>query len=122
MAVEAGKRTNRRVAANIPVEYVQTGGEKGSTEIVQISAGGCIVRTTGLDPMGKEVFLHLHLGPENAEVHLRANVVHVNPAAGTGLEFIAVSPEARELLRQYVAEKVLESASGPRRAQEGKTN
>jgi c-di-GMP-binding flagellar brake protein YcgR len=117
MTSEAGRRTNRRVVANVPVEYVQTGGIKGSTEIVQLSAGGCIVRDTGLDPRGAEVFMHFHLGPENAEVHLRAHVVHVNPEAGTGLEFISVSPEAREILRQYVAEKVLESTEGGRRPQ-----
>jgi c-di-GMP-binding flagellar brake protein YcgR len=117
MASEPSRRTNRRVVANLPAEYVQTGGVKGSTEIVQLSAGGCILRAKDLDPLGKEVFLHFHLGPENTEVHLRANVIHVNPEAGTGLEFISVSPEARELLRQFVAGKVLESTEGARRSQ-----
>ncbi|HEV2350796.1 MAG TPA: PilZ domain-containing protein [Terriglobia bacterium] len=117
MTSEAGRRTNRRVVANVLVEYVQTGGAKGSSEIIQLSAGGCIVRAIGLDPHGQEVFLHFRLGPENSEVHLRAHVVHVNPEAGTGLEFISVSPEARELLRQFVAEKVLESTQGSRRPQ-----
>lgn len=115
MTPDPGRRTTRRVVANVPVEYVQTGGAKGNTEITQISAGGCILRAANLDPQGPEVFLHFRLGPENAEVHLRAHVVHVNPEAGTGLEFIAVSPEARELLRQFVAAKVLESADGGRR-------
>ncbi|HLY62861.1 MAG TPA: PilZ domain-containing protein [Terriglobia bacterium] len=115
MTSEAGRRTNRRVAASVPVEYVQTGGAKGSSEIVQLSAGGCILRATDLDPRGPEVFLHLRLGPENTEVHLRANVVHANPEAGTGLEFISVSTEARDLLRQYVAGKVLESTASGRR-------
>jgi c-di-GMP-binding flagellar brake protein YcgR len=105
------------VVATIPVDYVQTGGAKGSSEIVQLSAGGCVLTATGLDPLGSEVFLHFHLGPENAEVHLRAHVVHVNTDSGTGLEFILVSPEARELLRQFVAEKVLQSTEGPRRPQ-----
>jgi len=103
--------------ANVPVEYVQTGGAKGTSEILQLSAGGCVVRATGLDPNGPEVFLHFHLGPENTEVHLRAHVVHVSPEAGTGLEFISVSPEARELLRQFVAEKVLQSTESARRPQ-----
>lgn len=116
MTSEAGRRTNRRVAANVPVEYVQTGGAKGNSEIVQLSAGGCILRATDLDPRGPEVFLHFHLGPEKSEVHLRAHVVHVNPEAGSGMEFISVSPEARELLRQFVAEKVLESTGEARRA------
>ena len=115
MTSEAGRRTNRRVVANVPVEYVQTGGAKGSSEIVQLSAGGCILRATDLDPRGPEVFLHFRLGPDNAEVHLRAHVVHVYQQAGTGMEFISVSIEARDLLRQFVAEKVLESTAGPRR-------
>lgn len=115
MSSEPSRRTNRRVMANVPVEYVQTGGAKGSSEIVQLSAGGCILRATDLGPLGPEVFLHFHLGPENTEVHLRAHVVHVNPDSGTGLEFISVSPEARELLRQFVAEKVLQSTEGARR-------
>jgi hypothetical protein len=94
---------------------VQTGGVKGSSEIVQLSAGGCILRATDLDPLGPEVFLHFRLGPENIEVHLRARPVHVNQEMGTGLEFISVSIEARELLRHYVAEKVLESTARTQR-------
>ena len=117
MSSESSRRTNRRVTASVPVEYVQTGGAKGSSEIVQLSAGGCVLRATGLDPMGAEVFLHFQLGPKSAEVHLRAHVVHVNPDSGTGLEFISVSPEACELLRQFVAEKVLQSTEGSQRHQ-----
>jgi c-di-GMP-binding flagellar brake protein YcgR len=97
------------------VEYVQTGGAKGSTEIVQLSAGGCVLGTTDLNSRGPEVFLHFRLGLESPEIHLRAHVIHVNPESGTGLEFISVSPEARDLLRQFVAEKVLESTEGVRR-------
>ena len=116
MTAEPGRRTNRSIPVNLPDEFVQTGGSKGSSEIVQLSAGGCVLRDTGLDLNGQDVFLHFRLGPENSEIHLRARVIHVNADSGTGLEFILVSPEARDLLRHYVAEKVLESAESPQRS------
>jgi hypothetical protein len=104
MIENAGRRASTRVGVRIPVRYVQTGGAQGDSEITQLSAGGCIISATGLDPRGPDVFLHFCLGKDNVEIHLRARVIHVEEGKGTGLEFGLVSPEGRELLRQQVAE------------------
>jgi hypothetical protein len=87
----------------IPVRYVQTGGAQGDSEIIELSAGGCIISATGLDPRGPDVFLHFRLGKDNLELHLRARVIHIEEGTGAGLEFGLISPEGRELLRQQVA-------------------
>lgn len=112
MTHDAGRRASRRVGVGIPVTYVPTGGEQAATEIVQLSAGGCIVSTTDLDPLGPEIFLHFRVTADNVEIHLRARVVHLVEGKGTGLEFVLVSPQDRELLRQHVAERVAQSATG----------
>lgn len=104
MIENAGRRASTRVGARIPVHYVQTGGAQGDSEIIQLSAGGCIISATDLDPRGPDVFLHFRLGKDNLELHLRARVIHIKGGEGTGLEFGLVSPEGRELLRRQVAE------------------
>lgn len=102
MAQQAGNRASRRVPVSIPVGYFQQGRAPGVGNIIQLSAGGCLLTETNLDVDGPEVFLHFSLGGEHGEVHLRGRVVHCHIEEGTGLEFVAVSPEGRDLLRQYV--------------------
>ena len=114
MTQHAGKRTSRRVKVSIPAAYSQKGRAKGASEIVELSAGGCTMTETNLHLDGPEVFIHFRIGAEQQEVHLRAHVVYVTSGVGTGLEFFSVSPEGRELLRQYVEEKGAESG-GPGR-------
>jgi len=104
MIENAGRRASKRVGAHIPVHYMQTGGAQGDSEITQLSAGGCIISATDLDPRGPDVFLHFRLGKDSVELHLRARVIHIEEGTGTGLEFGLVSPEGRELLRQQVGE------------------
>jgi hypothetical protein len=113
MAPNSGNRASRRVLTNIPVGYAQAGRARGTGQIVQLSAGGCILSGAKLDPGGPEVFLHFRIGAEKREVHLRGRVVHADSVDGNGLEFIAVSPDGREMLRQFVEEKVAESVPGP---------
>src|ERR1700736_5951502 len=110
MASNSGNRASRRVETNIAVGYAQAGSTPGIGQIVQLSAGGCILYGAKLDPNGPEVFLHFRLGDNKGEVHLRGRVVHADLETGSGLEFIAVSPEGRDLLRQFVEGKVAESA------------
>jgi hypothetical protein len=104
MIENAGRRGSTRVEVKIPVRYVQTGVAQGDAQITQLSAGGCIISATDLDPRGPDVFLHFSLGKDNQEIHLRAHVIHVEIGKGSGLEYGLVSPEGRELLRQRVAE------------------
>jgi PilZ domain-containing protein len=106
------KRASRRVRVNIPAGYSQKGRAKGAAEIVELGAGGCTLTAPNLHRDGPEVFIHFRIGAEQQEVHLRAHVVYVTAGVGAGLEFFSVSPEGRELLRQYVEEKVAE-LSGP---------
>jgi hypothetical protein len=111
MAGYTGKRASRRVAVSVPVSYVQSGWTQGSAQIVELSAGGCLLSGTNLDPRGPEIFLHFRMGADKPEVHLRGHVVHARDGVGEGVEFVSVSPEGRDLLRQYVEEKVAEYAA-----------
>jgi c-di-GMP-binding flagellar brake protein YcgR len=115
MTQHTGKRASRRVRVSIPAGYSQKGRAKGAAEIVELSAGGCTMTATNFHLDGPDVFIHFRIGSEQQEVHLRAHVVYVTAGVGTGLEFFSVSPEGRELLRQYVEEKVAESAEPGRR-------
>ena|SRR5579859_1037874 len=117
MPQHTSKRASRRERVSIPAGYSQSGQAKGTAEIVELSAGGCILTATNLHRDGPEVFIHFRLGAEKQEVHLRAHVVHLTVGVGTGLEFFSVSPEGRELLRQYVEDIAAESRDPSRRPQ-----
>lgn len=117
MTQHTGKRASRRVRVSIPAGYSQSGRAKGTAEIVELSAGGCVIKATNLHRDGPEVFIHFRIGAEKQEVHLRAHVVYVAAGTGSGLEFFSVSPEGRELLRHYVDEIAAGSGEPGRRPQ-----
>ncbi len=112
MSAHAGQRASRRVPVSIPAGYVQPGKRQGVCKIVELSAGGCIVDMIKLDQRGPEVFLHFRVGREKKEVQLRARVVRLREGLGMALEFISITPENREFLRQQVEE----AADKPKRA------
>ncbi len=105
---KSGKRASRRVPVDIPAGYVQPSFARGVTRIVELSAGGCLLRKTLLDPGGPEVMLHFRFGPHKDEMELRGRVVRAQEGVGTALEFVAISPEGRERIRQLVATSPLE--------------
>ncbi len=92
----------------IPAGYSQPGRNPGVCKIVELSAGGCLVDLTGLDPRGPELTLHFRLGGEMKEFEVRARVVRLKEDVGTALEFISISPEQREFLLRYVEEAAAE--------------
>jgi len=102
------RRASPRVAASIPANYEQSGKAKGSGRIVELAAGGCILRGPEL-PAGSDVSLALRFDPERPDARVHGSVVHVKEGAGTALEFVYVSAEARELIMQYVDHQLAES-------------
>lgn len=110
MTGKAGRRTSRRVSVSIPAGFAQTGHAQGVCKIVELSAGGCILGGTTLNPNGPEVFLHFRLGTERREIELRGRVAHVKEGIGSGVEFTSIDLEDRDRIRQYVEESAAEAA------------
>jgi len=111
MTAQPGRRASRRVVVDIPVDYEQAGVVRGTGRIVELAAGGCILKGTVLQPNGSDVFLYVRMGPEKRETLVQGCVVRAKEGLGTALEFVYASAEARETILRYVEQKVAESAS-----------
>ena len=108
MSKQPSRRVARRASVRLPADYVQGGQGRGFAEIVELSAGGCILGQVLLDPSGPEVFLNFRLGADPREIGVRGRVASVREGVGTGIEFTSISPDDRDLLRRFVEKKPAE--------------
>ena len=79
------RRTDDRVALNIPVRWDGLSGGVGA-RIEDLSLGGCFVNTRGVVTLGELITLEIKL-PSGEWLPLRGEVTSYQPAIGFGLVF-----------------------------------
>ena len=94
-------RANRRVELKVPVEC-KTGVQSIAGMTENIGLRGVLVRSERTCPWDELVSISFSL-PDSSEVlTLGARLAHVVPDVFMGLEFLELSPGAREKIEQYV--------------------
>jgi len=110
MASAMSRRASPRVAASVVAEYQQAGETKGTCRVVELAAGGCVLGGTVLQPNGSPVSVSMRFDPDRPEARVQGSVVRVKEGAATALEFVSASPEAREMIIDYVKHQLAENA------------
>ena len=108
MSAKMSRRASPRVAASIKAEYEQAGKRKGTCRVVELAAGGCILGGTELLPAGSPVSVAMRFDPETPQACVQGSVVHIKRGAGTALEFLSATPEARQMIIEYVEHQLSE--------------
>lgn len=95
------RRTDDRVALNIPVRWDGLSGGVGA-RIEDLSLGGCFVNTRGVVSLGELITLEIKLA-SGEWLPLRGQVTSYQPAIGFGLVFPFLTSEEEDELRQLLA-------------------
>ena len=95
--IERRKHVRRAVLLHCRLEGAAT---QGTLQVIDLSAGGCFVRTTDVVPAGADVTVHATFA--GTEVSLRGRVAHVQPGRGFAVEFVDLADETRQQLERFL--------------------
>jgi c-di-GMP-binding flagellar brake protein YcgR len=99
---DSERRRYPRVKATIPVELICAGKSPMRTATAEISLCGCYIEMMFTIDVGTKLGLVFSLNQER--VGATGLVVTKHPQVGNGIDFIAMEPESRLRLGEYIAE------------------
>jgi PilZ domain-containing protein len=105
------RRSQERL--DVCLDAVWDGSGSRPARITDLSEGGCFVDTTGGAYAGELLTFRIQL-PDGNVLELTGEVAHQMPPVGFGLQFVELSDEQREQLRQFL--EYLKKPHGPVRA------
>ena len=82
---------------------------EGKAENISIS--GILVRTAKTLPQGEEIDLFFTVPGMTQGIQAQGRVAHVVPGAFMGVEFVNLSPESNQQIKQYIAAQPAPEAS-----------
>jgi c-di-GMP-binding flagellar brake protein YcgR len=100
---DAERRRYPRVRAKIPIELTCVGKPPMRTATEEISLCGCYIETMFTMDIGTKLGLVFSLNEERIEA--QGIVATKYPQVGNGIDYIAMAPEDRLRLAQYLAER-----------------
>jgi c-di-GMP-binding flagellar brake protein YcgR len=98
---DAERRRYPRVRAKIPIELTCTGAPPMRTATEEISLCGCYIETMFTMDIGTKLGLVFSLNQQKIEA--KGIVATKYPQVGNGIDYIAMAPEDRLRLGQYLA-------------------
>ena len=82
---------------------------RASVGLLDLSAGGCFIRSLDPSPPTGEFRLRWSL-PDGASLWVTAGVAYVRPSRGYGLEFVNLTPPLQAVLARFI-DQLAESTS-----------
>jgi hypothetical protein len=100
MSGQERRRTPRSKAPNDVLVAWQTGTQKAVSRLDTIALGGLFILTKA--PAAKQSMVQLLVEAPTGDVRARAVVRWSKPETGMGVEFVAMAPEDRARLAQFL--------------------
>jgi hypothetical protein len=97
-----GREVNRhQLPGDLTVVY-EGASEAVPVHPVDLSTRGMFIPTTRQFPIGSVLKIRFRLQRTNFLVNARAEVRHCMPGAGVGVEFLELSPEAKQAIEKEI--------------------
>jgi hypothetical protein len=94
------QRADARYRCQNSIEVHIAGGSSLRGTIADLSLGGCFVEIPLQSQLGTEVKVGIWVG--QAKVQATALVAHRTPGVGTGLKFVEISEQDRDVIRKFL--------------------
>ena len=112
------KPRSARLAMDEPVRLRFLTGEEHAAILQDVSSGGAALRTHQSMRVGEHLGLSMYLGVQH-RYELQARVIYARPGfngfhARYGVQFVAISPDERTKLDEFVNDRVAASQYGVR--------